>query len=80
MSQRLALIIGNSEYEDTSLARLVTPGEDASDLAEVLRDPEIGSFDEVTTLINQPVTIVRRTIESFFVKKRREDLLLLYWT
>ena len=80
MSQRLALIIGNSEYEDTSLARLVTPGEDAGDLAKVLRDPEIGGFDEVTTLINQPVTIVRRTIESFFAKKRRENLLLLYFS
>ncbi|MFQ5613748.1 MAG: caspase family protein [Anaerolineae bacterium] len=80
MSRRLALIIGNSEYDDANLARLVTPGEDASDLAEVLRDPGIGGFDEVTTLINQSSLTVRRTIERFFGGKKREDLLLLYFS
>ena len=42
MSRKFALIIGNSEYEDTKLARLVTPGADVSALAKVLRAPEIG--------------------------------------
>ena len=80
MSRRLALIIGNSEYEDTNLARLLTPGEDASDLAEVLRNPEIGSFDEVTALVNESVTTIRRAIARFFTEKKRDDLLLLYFS
>ena len=39
MRRKLALIIGNSEYQDPTLARLVTPNEDVNDLAEVLRAP-----------------------------------------
>ena len=37
MGQKLALIIGNSEYLDPNLAKLVTPNADVSNLAEVLR-------------------------------------------
>ena len=33
MGRKLALVIGNSEYDDASLARLITPSEDVSDLA-----------------------------------------------
>jgi len=80
MSQKLALIIGNSEYQDTNLARLVTPGEDASDLAKVLGNPQIGGFDEVTALVNEPVNVIRPAIARFFDKKKRDDLLLLYFS
>jgi uncharacterized caspase-like protein len=80
MSLRQALIIGNSEYEDPSLARLVTPGEDAADLAEILRNPHIGGFDQVAALINEPFPTIRRAIAHFFTKKNRDDLLLLYFS
>ena len=80
MAQKLALIIGNSEYEDGNLAQLVTPGADASALAQILRDPEIGGFDEVTALVNQPSTTIRRAISGFFVGRGRDDLLLLYFS
>ncbi len=33
MGRKAALVIGNSEYDDASLARLITPSEDANDLA-----------------------------------------------
>ncbi|MBM3239487.1 hypothetical protein FJZ31_24605 [Candidatus Poribacteria bacterium] len=79
MSRKLALLIGNSEYEDTNLARLRTPDADVNALAEVLRDVEIGGFDEVTPLINQPNDLIRRAIGRFFAGKTREDLLLLYF-
>jgi formylglycine-generating enzyme required for sulfatase activity/uncharacterized caspase-like protein len=78
--RKLALIIGNSEYEDTGLAQLVTPGADASELAQVLRDPAIGNFDEVTPLINQPVATLQRTISRFYANKNRDDVLLLYFS
>ncbi|MCB9102216.1 MAG: SUMF1/EgtB/PvdO family nonheme iron enzyme, partial [Anaerolineales bacterium] len=77
---RLALIIGNSEYDDPALARLVTPGGDAADLAAVLRDPQIGGFEAVETLLNQPLTKVRRAIAHFFARRKPDDLLLLYFS
>lgn len=80
MSRKLALIIGNSEYEDSSLAQLVTPGADVMDLAEVMRNAEVGGFDEVTMLVNQTVTSVRRAIANFFEGRSRDDLLLLYFS
>jgi serine/threonine protein kinase/formylglycine-generating enzyme required for sulfatase activity len=78
--RKLALIIGNSEYEDGSLAQLVTPGADATELAGVLSDPAMGGFDEVTPLINQPVAAVRRAISRFYADKQRDDVLLLYFS
>ena len=80
MSRKLALIIGNSEYQDPKLARLATPSEDVNDLAEVLRTPDIGGFDEVTTLVNEPVPVVSRAIGRFFKQRVSEDLLLLYFS
>lgn len=80
MSQKLALIIGNSEYDDAGLARLVTPGADAGDLAGILRDPQVGGFDEVTALVNQSAAAIRRSISAFFANRGRDDLLLLYFS
>ncbi len=80
MSRKLALIIGNSEYQDPALAKLVTPGKDASRLTEVLRAPEIGGFDDVLPLINETETALRRAIERLFAGKKKDDTLLLYFS
>jgi tetratricopeptide (TPR) repeat protein len=80
VSRKLALIIGNSVYEDKDLARLTAPQVDVKALAEVLRDPTIGSFDEVSSIIDESVTVVRRAIARFFADKKRDDLLLLYFS
>lgn len=80
MSRRLALIVGNNEYNDSTLAKLVAPNEDANGLAQVLRDPEIGHFDEATVLINEPAYVVRRAIAQLYTKRKRDDLLLLYFS
>lgn len=80
VSRKLALVIGNSEYEDGNLAKLVTPDADVNALAAVLRAAEIGGFDEVAALVNQPSTTVRRAIAGFFAGKARDDLLLLYFS
>jgi PAS domain S-box-containing protein len=80
MSQRLALIIGNDNYDDKNLASLKAPGADVENLARILRDPTIGSFDEVTTLINEISSIVQRAIAYFFTRKKRDDFLLLYFS
>lgn len=80
MSHKLALIIGNSQYEDLNLARLVTPDADVNALAAILRHPDIGAFDDVVTLVNQSAETIRRAVAGFFVGRSRDDLLLLYFS
>jgi len=79
ISPRLALIISYSEYQDPGLQQLVAPSQDAADLARVLADGTIGDF-EVQTFINRPSYEVHREIESFFAGRKRDDLLLLYFS
>ncbi len=78
--KRYALIIGNFEYEDTNLNQLISPGKDAEGLSEVLKDPDVGMFIDVKTLINQPADLIRKSTANFFAKKKKDDLLLLYFS
>jgi len=80
MARKLALIIGNSQYEDAGLSRLAAPDVDVRALADVLRTPGIGAFDEVTPLLNEGLATVRKAIARFFDAKHRDDLLLLYFS
>jgi formylglycine-generating enzyme required for sulfatase activity len=77
--KRCALIIASYEYEDTDLRQLVAPAQDAEALAHVLADPAIGGF-EVQTLLNELSYQVNRAIETFFADRRRDDLILLYFS
>ncbi|HJS19778.1 MAG TPA: caspase family protein [Anaerolineales bacterium] len=77
---KYALIIGNDRYEDSKLARLKTPAADSQALATVLHDRAIGSFDEVTSLINQSESKVRRAVSAFLADKKPADLVLLYFS
>jgi len=80
MSGKFALIIGNTEYSDPGLAQLSSPGKDTEDFARVLRDQEIGAFDDVNILLNQPEPVVRGAIDEFFDQKKPDDLLVLYFS
>ena len=80
MSRKLALIIGNSQYQDPRLAQLVTPQEDVNDLADVLRAPDIGGFDEVKALVNETDANIRLSLEDFFADKKPDDLLVVYFS
>jgi len=77
---KYALIIGNNKYDDPKLAQLKTPAADSQALAKIMEDQTIGSFDEVTPLINQTETQVRRAISSFLTNKKPDDLVLLYFS
>ena len=77
--RRLALIVASSQFSDRTLQKLVTPGQDAADLARVLSDAIVGGF-ETQVLINRPSHEVRREIEAFFTNRKRDDLLLLYFS
>ena len=73
MSGKYALVIGNSEYEDANLARLTAPSADVNDLAALLRAPDIGGFSEVTALVNELSSTIRRAIARFFALKTFES-------
>jgi uncharacterized caspase-like protein len=77
--RRSALVIANTEYEDEHLRELVAPARDAEALERVLADPDVGGF-EVKTLLNRPARDVNLAIEKFFLNRKREDLLLLYYS
>jgi hypothetical protein len=77
---KYALIIGNNKYNDPKLAQLKTPAADSQALAKILDDQTIGSFDEVTPLINKTETQVRRAISAFLTNKKPDDLILLYFS
>jgi hypothetical protein len=78
--RKLALVIANSCYDDAGLAGLAAPDIDIRGFADVLKDPAIGKFDEVIELLNRDSAVVRRAIARFFAQKRRDDLLLLYFS
>jgi WD40 repeat protein len=75
--RRLALLIATSDYSDPALRQLRAPGRDASDLAEVLADSQIGRF-AVQTLINARCGELQETIEEFCADRRLDDQLLIY--
>jgi hypothetical protein len=77
--RRLALIVASYQYKDPELRQLMAPAQDAEALARVLGDPAIGNF-EVQTLLNEPSYQVGPIIETFFADRKRDDLLLLYFS
>ena len=76
---RLALVIANYQYQDAGLRQLIAPRQDAEALARVLSDPAVGSF-QAKTLLNEPSYKVNQAIEAFFAERKRDDLLLLYFS
>ena len=80
MSGKYALVIGNTEYTDSGLAKLTAPGRDAQDFARVLADKSLCAFDEVIPKINQPEGILRRAIGNFFNDRNPDDMLVLYFS
>lgn len=80
MAGRYALILANWIYEDSRLKRLVTPEQDATGLADALRDPNIGAFDNVKVCENYARDRVEEELELFFLDKRPDDLLLVYFS
>lgn len=73
------MIIACDEYDHEGLRSLKSPAHDAEALAAVLADRQIGGFD-VTTIRNQPTSVLLPRIESFFADRKRDDLLLLHFS
>jgi len=78
VTSKFALVIANTEYQDASFAKLTAPGKDAEEFAQVLR--ELAVFDNVQILLNEGEGKTRRSIARFFAERKRDDLLLLYFS
>ena len=76
---KVALLIGISEYKQ-ELGALPAAVKDIKAIKRVLDNSEIGDFDEVKILENPDPQFMRYEIETFFLDRRREDLLLLYFS
>ncbi len=79
-ARKFALIVANYEFEDKQLQRLTSPAKDAEILAELLKDEGIGNYDEINLQINQSDDVLRKEINSFFLGKLPDDLLLFYYS
>lgn len=80
MAKRLALLIGNGQFEHTKLSALSKTTEDVYALAEVLRDKAIGNFDRVQSYIDLDEAELRKKIEHFFDEADYDDLLVFYYS
>jgi formylglycine-generating enzyme required for sulfatase activity len=80
MTRRFGLLIGTRTYNDPLLRTLEAPAADVELLARVLRAPDIGGFDEVSALLDQPERELRRAIAQFCARKGPDDTLLLYFS
>ncbi|MFF8926526.1 caspase domain-containing protein [Streptomyces longwoodensis] len=78
-ASRHALIVANADYDDPGLKELASPASDASALAHVLGDPQIGDF-EVEVVTDAPSHVIQRRIEGFFTDRRRDDTLVLHFS
>ncbi|MEH1974831.1 MAG: caspase family protein [Nostoc sp.] len=76
---KTALLIGVSEYP-AGLNPLPSAKKDVLALQRVLQNPEMGGFDEVSTLINPEPTRMQEAIETIFSERSKDDLILLYFS
>lgn len=76
---RHALVVACAEYDDSRLQKLSAPIEDANSFVTVLSDPAVGGF-RVTVVVDQVSAVVSEAMEAFFADRRRQDLILLYFS
>ncbi len=76
---KIALLIGVSEYE-LGLNPLPSAGVDAEAMARVLRDPEVGGFDQASLLANPSRQEMEEAIDDLFSKSQNNDLVLFYYS
>ena len=79
MARRLALLIGNSQFDDEKhFPALRTPANDVADMAAMLA--QHGDFEIVEALIDAAEPVIRRTIGEFYGQLERGDLALFYYS
>jgi DNA segregation ATPase FtsK/SpoIIIE, S-DNA-T family len=78
--RRLALLVANDNYDIPGLPPLYAPVNDATQLRELLRDPEIGGFDRTDLLVNDGKYVVEVGIERLLRDAGPHDVVLLYFS
>ena len=76
---KVALLIGVSEYE-VGLNPLPAAVKDVVALERILKDSEMGDFDEVKVLTNPEPQKMQDAIETLFSDRNRDDLVLLFFS
>jgi tetratricopeptide (TPR) repeat protein len=77
---KVALLIAVSEYEH-GLPSLPGSKRDIQEMERVLRDPNMGEFDDVKPLLNPDLVTMQIEIERLFAEGRqKDDLVLLYFS
>ena len=76
---KVALLIGVSEYE-VGLNSLPAAVKDVVALERILKDSEMGGFDEVRILTNPDRQTMEYEVETLFTGRSKDDLLLLYFS
>lgn len=78
---KLALLIGVSEY-DLGLNPLPAAVKDVQAIADVLQHPDMGGFGEtdIIKLANPEPQKMQEAIETLFSDRRKDDLILLYFS
>lgn len=79
MGQKIALLIGVSEYEP-ELNPLPAALRDVAAMQRVLQDPEMGGFDEIKVLTNPDLQTMQYEIETIFTGRSKDDLVLLFFS
>jgi hypothetical protein len=77
--RRAALVVATGRYDDPALQQLRAPVADAEQFAAVLARPDVAAF-EVTSVIDQPAPTISRELHRFLSARRREDLLVIYFS
>lgn len=76
---KVALLIGVGEYGN-GLSSLPAAPKDVEAMREVLENIEIGGFDQVTPLINPERQAMEEAIYRLFANRKKDDLLLLFFS
>jgi len=78
MAKKLALLIGNDHYQDSSLGNLLAPQDDVGALKTVLEGAAYGF--KVETLFNPEVVVARQKVFDLFDDRDHDDTLLFYFS
>ncbi|MEM9120183.1 MAG: caspase family protein [Cyanobacteria bacterium P01_F01_bin.56] len=77
--RKVALLVGVGNYGN-GLKSLQCPAHGVNELTAILKQPEIGAFDDVVDLIDPDVGTMRSSIGEVFSRLTKHDLVLFYFT
>lgn len=77
---RRAILIAASQFEEAAFAPLQFPVRDAESLRDLLADDQMGGFEEVELIANQPSRVARIALEMTARSCEPDDLLLFYFS